>query len=82
MYLTGYYDLSNYDIQSHTIALVPNYNLRQGQLSLLTSFNYTMVDDYKYLQTLTISLHICISSVTQFVQSSVDIFIKSIKGPL
>ena len=72
MYLTGYYDLSNYDIQSHTIALVPNYNLRQGQLSLLTSFNYTMVDDYKYLQTLTISpAYMYLISDTQFVQSSV-----------
>ena len=64
MYLAGYHDLSSYDVQSHTISLVPNYNLRQGQLSLLTSFNYTMVDDYKYLKTLTLSPAYIISSAT------------------
>ena len=82
MYFAGYHDLSSYDVQSHTISLVPNYNLRQGQLSLLTSFNYTMVDDYKYLKTLTLSpAYMHLISDTQFVQASVKYLHKEYQMP-
>jgi len=82
LYLSDYYDLSGYDVQSHTMALVPNYNFRESQLSLLASYNYTLVDDDKYLQTLTISpAYMFLISERQFVQSSLKYLRKEYQRP-
>lgn len=55
LYLNKHEDLTTHDIQSHTIAVVPNYNLENSSLSLLLGYNYTLVEDEKYLQTVTVS---------------------------
>ena len=63
--------LKNYDIQSHSITLAPNYNLKRGSITLLTGWNYTLVDNNKYLETLTLSpLYTFIINKTQFIQTS------------
>lgn len=36
---------------SHTVTLAPGYNMAKGSLSAVMNYNYTTVDDYKYLQT-------------------------------
>ncbi|MBI5562830.1 MAG: tetratricopeptide repeat protein [Deltaproteobacteria bacterium] len=43
--------LASHDVMSHTFSIVPNYNLETGNLSAIASYNYTMVDDFKYLET-------------------------------
>ncbi|MBI4746115.1 MAG: tetratricopeptide repeat protein [Deltaproteobacteria bacterium] len=53
LYLNDRSTLHTHDVQSHTIALIPGYNLRQSSISLLASYNYTLVHDEKYLQAIT-----------------------------
>ncbi|MBI5750513.1 MAG: DUF2860 family protein, partial [Nitrospinae bacterium] len=63
--------LKNYDVQSHSITLAPNYNLKRGSITLLAGWNYTLVDNNKYLETLTLSpLYNFIINKTQFIQTS------------
>lgn len=72
LYLSRYNHLSDYDVQSHTIAIVPNYNFRQSQVSLNASYNQTLVNDYKYLHDITISpSYMYLISERQFIRSSV-----------
>lgn len=54
-YINDHYDLKRYDVQSHTLAIVPGYNFSYGQISLLTNYNYTLVDDDRYLRTYLLS---------------------------
>lgn len=46
-----HWKLASHDVTSHTVSLAPNYNMKAGTISAVMSYNYTMVDDYKYLQT-------------------------------
>lgn len=72
LYLSRYNHLSDYDVQSHTIAVVPNYNFRESQVSLIASYNQTLVNDYKYLRDFTISpSYMYVISEKQFIWSSV-----------
>lgn len=54
-YLNNHHKFATHDVQSHTIALVPSYNFKSSSINLLASYNYTFVDDYKYLSTITLS---------------------------
>ncbi len=55
LYLNDRSTLHTHDVQSHTVALIPSYNLRQSSISLLASYNYTLVHDKKYLQAVVVS---------------------------
>lgn len=55
LYLNNHHKYASHDVQSHTIGVVPGYNLPRGQISLTATYNYTLVDDNRYLQTLTLS---------------------------
>ncbi len=55
LYINDLKNLDSHDIQSHAVALVPSYNLKNGSISLLASGNYTLVEDDKYLRTYTLS---------------------------
>jgi len=55
LYQSLYGRLTSYDVQSHSIAIVPNYNRTGGSISLFTSYNLTRVDNLDYLKTLTLS---------------------------
>lgn len=46
-----HWKLASHDVTSHTLSLAPNYSMKTGTISAVMSYNYTMVDDYKYLQT-------------------------------
>lgn len=54
-YLNNHHKLATHDVQSHTAAVIPSYNFTKSSISLLASYNYTFVDDYKYLSTITLS---------------------------
>lgn len=51
LYLNEHSTLHTHDVQSHYVSLVPSYDLKSSSISLLTSYNYTLVHDEKYLQT-------------------------------
>lgn len=55
LYLNTHQKFASHDVQSHTIALVPSYNFTNSSINLLASYNYTFVDDDKYLSTITVS---------------------------
>ncbi len=55
LYLLRYFDLSTHDVQSHTFSAVPYYNLSKGLLSLVGSYNYTLVSDSGYVHGLSLS---------------------------
>ncbi|MBI3815209.1 MAG: tetratricopeptide repeat protein [Nitrospinae bacterium] len=55
LYQNTHSRLKYIDVQSHSISVVPGYNFSKGSLNLLTSYNYTSVDNNKYLQTITLS---------------------------
>lgn len=54
-YYKDYQTLNSYDVMSHTIALAPNYALRESMLNMLLIYNYTWVDNDEYLRTETVS---------------------------
>ncbi|HBO83421.1 MAG TPA: hypothetical protein DD641_00190 [Deltaproteobacteria bacterium] len=54
LYYNIHEDLKTHDIQSHTAALIPSYNFKDSSISLLTSYNYTLVDDFKYVHSVTV----------------------------
>src|SRR3989338_5987388 len=49
VYYSDYQKLGSYDVMSHTLALVPGYTMADSMLNLLLSYNYTLVDDDKYM---------------------------------
>ncbi|MEK6532150.1 MAG: tetratricopeptide repeat protein [Deltaproteobacteria bacterium] len=55
LYNLKYFDLSTHDVQSHTFSAVPYYNLANGLLSLVGSYNYTLVSGSGYVHGLTLS---------------------------
>ena len=55
LYLNERSTLHTHDVQSHTVAFIPSYNLRQSSISLLASYNYTLVHDEKYLQAVAVT---------------------------
>lgn len=64
--------LKIYDVQSHSINLVPGSNLPGGSITLLTGYNYTLVDNNNYLQTITLSpAYTFIINKIQFIQTSI-----------
>ena len=54
-YATSYATLKNYDVQSHTIELSPNYRLGENTVSLPIIYNDTLVDAKQYLQVVAIT---------------------------
>lgn len=55
LYLNKHELLKSYDIQSHTVSLVPGRNLKDGQISIIASYNFTLVADERYLNTWSVS---------------------------
>lgn len=55
LYLSKHENLTTHDIQSHTVAIVPTYNFKSSSIGLLTSYNYTFVEDDGYLKTYALS---------------------------
>lgn len=55
LYLNDRSTLHTHDVQSHTVAFIPSYNLRQSSISLLASYNYTLVHDEKYLKAVAVT---------------------------
>jgi Tfp pilus assembly protein PilF len=55
LYLNRHQDLKTYDVQSHSIGLIPGYALGENSLALLASYNVTLVDGEQYLQALLLS---------------------------
>ncbi len=55
LYASAYQTLSNYDVQSHTIGVLPTYRVGANAASLAASYNYTLVDHEKYLAALTLA---------------------------
>lgn len=51
LYSITHWELASHDVMSHTVTIAPGYNADFGSLSALMSYNYTTVDDFKYLQT-------------------------------
>jgi len=51
LYNISHRKFATHDVMSHTVSLVPGYNSEIGSFSAIMSYNYTMVDDFKYLQT-------------------------------
>ena len=49
-YLSSHRKLRTYDMQSHTLAVVPSYRMKENSASLPISFNYTLLDNTRYLQ--------------------------------
>lgn len=54
-YYKNYQTLDAYDVMSSTIAVAPSYSLKESMLSMLSSYNYTWVDNDEYLKTETLS---------------------------
>ena len=55
-YLSNHHDLSNYDVMSNTVVLVPSYKINENSSAdVALSYNYTMVDYDEYLSSATIS---------------------------
>ena len=49
VYYSDYKKLGSYDVMSHTLAFVPGYTMADSMLNLLLSYNYTWVDDNRYM---------------------------------
>lgn len=54
-YNISHRNLASHDVMSHTFSLVPGYNSEIGSFSAIMSYNYTMVDDFKYIQTYSVT---------------------------
>lgn len=50
-YSIAHWKLASHDVMSHNVSLAPGYNMDSGSFSAIMNYNYTMVDDFKYLQT-------------------------------
>jgi tetratricopeptide (TPR) repeat protein len=55
LYANKYNRLSAYDVQSHTVGISPSYRIGEAVAALDLEGNYTLVDNAKYLRTLTLS---------------------------
>lgn len=55
LYLTNQHHLETHDIQSHTINIIPGHSHKEHATNVLFGYNYTLVDDSRYLQTMTFS---------------------------
>jgi tetratricopeptide (TPR) repeat protein len=56
LYISNYHDLSEFDVNSHSLALVPGYEINNvSKADLAFSFGYSWVDYDKYLATAAIS---------------------------
>ena len=49
-YVNSHQKLRTYDMQSHTLAVVPSYRMDENSASLPITYNYTLLDNKKYLQ--------------------------------
>ena len=54
-YMSDHTNLGTHDVMSHTIIFVPSYAMKRVVAGLLISNNYTLVDDDRYLDTVTLS---------------------------
>jgi tetratricopeptide (TPR) repeat protein len=54
-YNNAYSELSNFDIQSHTVGVTPSYRIGTGTAQVPVNWNYTLLDTKKYVQSLTVS---------------------------
>ena len=55
LHLSFYQDLTQFDIQSHTIGITPGTVIKGDPLNLLASYNMTKVDGQSYLQSAMLS---------------------------
>jgi Flp pilus assembly protein TadD len=54
-YHSEHESLDSHDVTSHTVSVVPSYRIWEGVIDLLLSYNMTWVDDYEYLESITVS---------------------------
>lgn len=54
-YLNSHQRLTTHDVQSHSITLAPGFNFTKSSISLPAGYNYTLVANDKYLQTISLS---------------------------
>lgn len=51
-YLNAHQKLKAYDVQSHTLGVVPGYRMGENSAALPITYSYTLVDSQKYLNVL------------------------------
>ncbi|MBI2413606.1 MAG: tetratricopeptide repeat protein [Deltaproteobacteria bacterium] len=72
LYANRHSSLETHDIQSHSLAVTPGMGLAKGQANLYAGYTYTLVDETKYLQALTLSPTYTLPiNERQFAQASV-----------
>ncbi|MBI5643740.1 MAG: tetratricopeptide repeat protein [Deltaproteobacteria bacterium] len=55
LFASKHASLETHDVQSHSLTLVPGYNMKNGQLNLYSSYTYTLVNNSRYIQALTLA---------------------------
>lgn len=55
LYANKHASLETHDIQSHSFSVTPGMGVGKGQANLYAGYTYTLVDEAKYLQALTLS---------------------------
>lgn len=53
LYMTNQHHLETHDIQSHTVSLIPSYNFKNSSANFNLSYNNTLVEDARYLDSVT-----------------------------
>jgi tetratricopeptide (TPR) repeat protein len=54
-YANRYRRLETYDTMSHTLTIAPGYNFKDASLNLFLGYNYTWVNDQRYLNSISAS---------------------------
>ncbi len=55
LYLNRHRRIETHDIMSHTLTIVPGYNFKNASLNLFLSYNYTWLNDQRYLYSISAS---------------------------
>lgn len=55
LYINRHRRIETHDIMSHTLTIVPGYNFKNSSLNLFLSYNYTWLNDQRYLYSLSAS---------------------------
>lgn len=55
LYLNRHRRIETHDIMSHTFTIVPGYNFKNASLNLFLSYNYTWLNDQRYLYSISAS---------------------------
>lgn len=72
LYANRHSSIETHDIQSHSLSVTPGMGVGEGQANLYAGYTYTLVDETKYLQAVTLSPTYALPiNERQFAQASV-----------